>query len=250
MTGDEYLSSLLRKYTVDAAGAQAAGRSIYPVLERWGKQHLLSKEFSGSLAKGTAISIGTDADVFLSLSSAFPGTLSEMYSTLFDAVQAAGYMPRRQNVSIGVKLNGYSIDLVPGRRQSQTGADHSLYRNKSQSWTQTNITKHVAYVRDSGRLQEIRILKVWRQLHQIEFPSFYLEMAAIDALSHARKGNVAANVLTSLRHFMDRIETARYVDPANTNNVISDDCTVQQKRLIGEKAQSALASPSWDGIVW
>jgi hypothetical protein len=250
MTADEYLASLLLKYQVNVACAQAAGQSIYPVLERWGNQYLLSAEFSGSLAKGTAVSLGTDADIFLSVSSTAPGTLAEIYNTLFTAVTEAGYSPRKQNVSIGVTANGYSIDLVPGRRQSQGGADHSLYKNKTQSWTQTNVTKHISYVKGSGRTDEIRVIKVWRQLHKLEFPSFFLEMAAIDALAHARRGELAANVRKVLEHLRDRIQSARYVDPSNTNNIISDDCTAQEKRSIAMKARSSLGEANWGGIVW
>lgn len=249
MTSDEYLSGILQKYVVNTAGAQASGQTIYPVLEKWGNGYLTSAEFSGSLAKGTGISIGTDADIFLSLSSTTPGTLADMYFTLYNAVTNAGYTARKQNVSIGVKVNGYSIDLVPGRRQSQYVDDHSLYRSKTNNWTQTNVAKHIAYVQGSGRINEIKIVKVWRQLQGLEFPSFFLEMAVIDALAYARTGNLAANVLTVLDHIRDKIVTVRYVDPANTNNVVSDDCTVAEKNAIAAQAENSRAQQTWEGIV-
>ncbi len=250
MTGDEYLASILQKYAVNIAGAEAAGQIIYPVLVKWGNVYLINAEFSGSLVKGTGISIGTDADIFLSLSSSMPGTLADMYLTLYNALTIAGYTARKQNVSIGVKVNSYSIDLVPGRRQSQYGNDHSLYRSKTNNWTQTNVAKHIAYVQGSGRINEIKILKVWRQLHRLEFPSFFLEMAVIDALTYARTGNLAANVLTVLDHIRDKIKTVRYVDPANTNNVVSDDCTVAEKIAIAAQAANSRAQQTWERIVW
>lgn len=250
MTGDEYLIGILQKYAANAAGAEAAGQFIYPVLAKWGNSYLNNAEFSGSHSKGTAISIGTDADIFLSLSSTTTETLAVIYQTLFNAVTNAGYMARKQNVSIGVTVNGYSIDLVPGRRQSQFGNDHSLYRNKANSWTLTNVAKHIAYVQGSGRINEIKILKVWRQLHGLEFPSFFLEMAVIDALAYARTGNLAANVLTVLDHIRDKIRTVRYIDPANTNNVVSDDCTATEKIAIAAQAANSRAQQSWGRIVW
>jgi hypothetical protein len=250
VSSDDYLRGLLSKYAVNTAGAHAAGQTIYPVLERWGNGLLISADFSGSLAKGTGVSIGTDADIFLSLSSATTGTLSDIYNTLCDAVSAAGYPVRKQNVSVGTTVNGYSIDLVPGRRQSQYGNDHSLYRNKANSWTKTNVATHIAYVKGSGRIDEIRIIKVWRQLHQLSFPSFYLELAVIDALKNARHGNLSANVLASLEHLRDKIEYVRYVDPANSNNVISEDCTQSEKRAIAAKARESRGKGSWGEIVW
>lgn len=229
MTGDDYLNSIITKYSVNVTGAQRAGQTIYPVIERWSNSYLIKAEFSGSLSKGTAISLGTDADIFISMSSNTPGTLSDLYNTLYNAISQAGYAARKQNVSIGTTVNGYKIDLVPGRRQSQYGDDHCLYRSKANSWTQTNITTHINHVTSSNRIIEIKLAKIWRQLHHLEFPSFYLEMAVVDALKYARQGNTAANFLTVLEHFRDHLESSRYMDPANTNNVISDDLSAAKK---------------------
>jgi hypothetical protein len=240
----------LSKYAVNVAGAQAAGNSLMPVLERWGNNYLNGAEFSGSIAKGTGVSIGTDADIFLSLSSTTPGTLADMYNSLHNAMTAAGYQPRRQNVSIGITVNGYSVDLVPGRRQSQFGNDHSLYRSKAASWTQTDVSTHVAHVAGSGRIDEIRILKAWRLLHGLAFPSFHLELAVIDGLAYARRGDLAANVWKVLEYLRDNIQSRRYIDPANTNNVVSDDCTLAEKAAIAAKARDSLQQRNWQGIVW
>lgn len=250
MTPDQYLASLLSKYTVNVAAAKAAGNAIYPLLQQWGNDYLLSADFSGSLAKGTGISISSDADIFLSISSSTPGTLAQIYNSLLSYVSAAGYSARMQNVSVRVSVNGNLIDLVPGRRHSQWGDDHSLYRSKAQSWIQTNIAKHISYVSGSGRIDEIRILKLWRSQHQLEFPSFFLEMATIDALRYSQKGNLAANVWKVLEHLRDNIQTVRYIDPANTNNVISDDCTIFEKAAIATKAASSLKEQNWGQIVW
>jgi hypothetical protein len=235
---------------VNAAGAQAAANLLYPVLQRWGNGYLLNAEFSGSLAKGTAVSVATDADVFLSVSSVAPGTLADMYNTLCNAVRGSGYPVRRQDVSVGTNVNGYSIDLVPGRRQSQYGNDHSLYRNRSGSWTKTDVQRHITLVSQSGRTDEIKVLKLWRCRHSLQFPSFYLELAALDALHYARSGDLAGNVRRVLEHFRDKLATATYIDPANTNNVVSDDCTAAEKALIASHAATSLTKRTWQEVVW
>lgn len=250
MSADEYLSQLLASYAVNTTAAKAAGCQIYPVLQTWSNGYLNRAYFSGSIVKGTGISLSTDADIFLSLSSTTPGTLEEMYTSLRDAVVAAGYPARRQDVSIGTTVNGYSIDLVPGRRQSQYGNDHSLYRNRTGSWTKTNVESHITYVSGSGRKDEIRILKLWRTRHGLRMPSFYLEMATIDALKYARTGQLANNVWSVLEHFRDNLLSTRYVDPSNTNNVISDDCSAPEKAAISAVAQSSLSMKFWQEIVW
>ncbi len=250
VSAEQYLKELVQKYAVNAEGAKAAGNRIYPVLERWSNGFLTKAEFSGSLAKGTGISISTDADIFLSLSSETPGTLADMYNTLCTAVAAAGFPVRKQDVSVGTTVDGYSIDLVPGRRQSQYGNEHSLYRNRGGTWTKTDVQAHISLVSNSGRTDEIRLLKLWRTRHGLRFPSFYLEMATMDALHYARNGELATNVWRAFEHFRDKLETARYVDPSNTNNVISEDCTYTEKTAIARKARESLGKKTWGEIVW
>ncbi len=250
MTADEYLQGLLTKYAVNTEGAMSAGKQIYPVLEKWSNGYLNKAGFSGSMAKGTGVSVSTDADIFLSLSSTTPGTLADMYTTLANAIAAAGYPVRKQDVSIGTTVNGYAIDLVPARRQSPNGNDHSLYRNRTGTWTLTNVETHISHVSGSGRINEIRLLKLWRLRHGLRIPSFYLELAVIDALYYARHGETATNVWRALEHLRDNIETARYVDPANTNNVVSEDCTRTEKSEIAAKARESLERKTWGEIVW
>ena len=90
-------------------------------------------------------------------------------------------------------LADYKIDLVPALRQSQYGNVHSLYKSKTNSWTQTNIDRHIYDVRNSNRLNEIKLTKIWRELHSLSFPSLYLESAVIDCLRGYRYGQLESN---------------------------------------------------------
>jgi hypothetical protein len=250
MAADDYLRGLLETHAVDIANAQAAGNVLAPVIEKWSNGQLLSAEFSGSMAKGTGVSLSTDADIFISLTSTTGGTLKDIYDTLANAVTAAGYPARKQDVSIGTAVSGYSIDLVPGRRQSQYGNEHSLYRNRTGTWTKTDVRAHIAFVSNSGRTEEIRILKTWRTRHGLRFPSFFLELATIDALNYARHGQLSDNVWRVLQYFRDSIVSTRLIDPANTNNVVSDDCSGAEKNAIAHKAHESLGKKTWNEIVW
>ncbi|MEM1393345.1 MAG: hypothetical protein AAGG00_08645 [Cyanobacteria bacterium P01_H01_bin.150] len=161
MSNDKYLQGIIYKYTLDSSGAENAAKSLYRLIDIWANGYLIETKLSGSLAKGTAISLGTDADIFISLSSAIGYTLSlsDIYNSLYEKVISAGYTARKQNVSIGVNIGNYKIDLVPACRQSQYGNDHSLYKSKTNSWTQTNIDRHIYDVRNSNRLNEIKLTK-------------------------------------------------------------------------------------------
>jgi len=253
MGADEYLQAILNRETVDTGplspvrGVQAV---LYPVIQGWARHYLVAVHPSGSFMKGTANKSGTDIDLFISLSEQTPETLKQIHDTLFEAIKTYGYAPNRQNVSINVTVaGGYSVDLVPGKRQNSFTTDHSLYRRKADTWTKTNVLTHINHVTAAGRQREIRILKLWRNQKKLDFPSFYLELTVIDALSGQYSGTVSGNVWKVLEYLRDRFPIARVVDPANTNNIISDDLSVSDKNKIKANAGEALKATNWSQIV-
>lgn len=252
MTADEYLQNILAREAVDTGmyspvrGVQA---TLQPIIQEWAGTVLSSVSPSGSFAKGTANKSGTDIDIFISLTNGTNGTLKEIYESLFKKMTEKGYTPRRQNVSINVKVNGYSVDLVPAKRQDTYSDDHSLYRRKADTWTKTNVATHISHVRQGGRLNETRVLKLWRNQKGLDFPSFYLELVVITALSGSYYGTLSANVRKVFEYLRDTFPNARVVDPANTNNIISDDLTAAERAKIKSAAEQALVAPYWENIV-
>lgn len=251
MTPDAYLQSILDREAVNT-GALSPVRSVQallqPIMQEWAGKYLVSVLPSGSFAKGTANKSGTDIDLLISLSSSTPDTLKDIYNKLFNKMTEKGYTPKRQNVSINIRVNGYDVDLVPAKRQDTTSQDHSLYRCKAGTWTKTNVARHISHVSSSGRIQEIRILKLWRNQKGLDFPSFYLELTAIDALYNVR-GSLSENVCKVFQYLRDTFPNARVVDPANTNNIISDDLTAAERAKIKAAAEQALAASNWSHIV-
>jgi hypothetical protein len=251
MSADQYLLNILRRESVDTgpnSPVRSAQTVLSPIIQEWAGSQLLAFHPSGSFMKGTANSSGTDIDLFISLSETTTNTLKEIYELLFDKMRMAGYTPRRQNVSINVKVNGYSVDLVPAKRQNATTSDHSLYRRRANTWTKTNVVTHINYIRQAGRQNETRILKLWRDQKQLDLPSFYLELVTLAALGSAQ-GALASNVWRVFQYFKDRFADARLVDPANTNNIISDDVTAAEKANIRSAAATALRASDWNQIV-
>jgi len=252
MTADEYLRDILNREAVDTGplslvrGVQTV---LYPIIQRWAGNRLLSVHPSGSFMKGTANKSGTDIDLFISLSEETTETLKEIYDKLFNTMKANGYTPIRQNVSINVRQQGYSVDLVPGKRQTPFGNDHSLYWRRADTWTKTNVITHINHVIQRGRQNETRIIKLWRNQKQVDFPSFYLELTVIDALPRQYPETLSSNVWRVFQYLRDRFTIARVVDPANTNNIVSDDLTAAVKGKIKAEAEQALGADNWNQIV-
>ena len=252
MSADYYLQSILTREAVDTSlfsPVRSVQSTVHPIITAWAGSQLAGVSPSGSFAKGTANHSGTDIDLFISLRSDTTNTLKEIYNSLFDSVKAAGYSPRRQNVSINIRVNGYDVDLVPAKRQALIGEDHSLYRRRADTWTKTNVATHIAHVVHSRCTNEIRIIKLWRNQKGLDFPSFYLELTVIAALSGQLFGTLSSNVWKVFEYLRDTFPSARVIDPANTNNIISDDLNATERATIRTAAVQALKATNWEEIV-
>ena len=223
---------------------------LTPIIRQWAGTQLVSIFPSGSYSKNTAILGSSDVDLFISLKSDTTTSLKDIYHGLDSKMRANNYQTRLQNVSIRVTSGTCTIDLVPGVKQSGLTSDHSLYRRKADSWTKTNIQKHINLVKTSGRTDEIKAIKIWRDLHDLEFPSFYLEMVVIEALKGYSFNSPARNILRVLDYLANDFYVARFVDPSNTNNIVSDDLTAVEKQTIVRQANASRQKTSWGEIIW
>lgn len=251
MTGEEYLKKIVLEY-------KASNLTFYDTrltdvkneIRKWAGEQLSEIKLSGSCVKKTAIKGKADCDLFISLKSNTTNTLSEIYNLLDSHISNAGYNTRRQNVSIGIKTNGLDIDLVPGKIHSGYKNYHSLYLSKKESWTQTNIDLHIQNVINTGRQEEIIATKIWKDCHNLKFPSIYIELVVIQALKNKNKGQLEKNFITVLEYLSDSFLNNKFTDPANTNNVISDMIFKYQKEEIVKIAKKCRAEQYWEQIIW
>jgi hypothetical protein len=177
-------------------------------------------------------------------------SLRDIYFGLSGYLTWRGFTVQEQNVSLGVKYKGLKIDLVPAKRQPNTTYDHSIYKRKTDSRTKTNVHRHILLIRNSNRLKEIRVLKIWRNLRKLEFPSLLLELSVIKALRNCQAGRLPHNVMKVFEYLSTDFPKARIVDPSNTANVLSNDITEDERNRVSQNAYESLYATSWIHIVW
>lgn len=253
MDNNGYLRSVLANHSPNPTGLVVAVQTLTPVIREWAGYHLVEIKPAGSYAKGTAIRLTTDVDLFISLSpnlSASEWPLAKVYQNLFDYLSERGFQVTKQNVSIGVNLNGVKVDLVPGRKQGSTTTDHSIYSRKQSTWKKTNIDTHINHVSNSNRQNEIKLLKIWRHRHRLEFPSFPIELFTINSLRGRNTYALADNTVAVLQALQNSIHNTRLEDPGNASNNVADDLTATEKRLIANQAGVSLQASNWNQIVW
>lgn len=266
MSNDEYLRSVIQKYKQSATytyNENQAYNFLKQLLENNFKAIIgadffsnvqLHVQQSGSRAKGTAIKGSSDIDMFLSIydPSNFK-TLEQYFDLIHGFINRRYSKVRKQNVSIGLEYSGFDVDIVPAKRVNaqsyQRQDDHYLWSTKKKARTLTNIQKHINIVQFSNAKEEIILTKVWRKKFNIDFPSIYLELLVIDALSN-KAYSLEQNFNFVLRYIRDNIENKRVIDPGNSNNVISDTLSISEKLTVKRQAQKAIDAQRWSEVVW
>jgi hypothetical protein len=251
-TVEQYAASIVDKYHVTAdpgSPSHHAADEIIPLLKQWGKQYLLGITLSGAYAKNTAITLTSYADVLISLSPVPDMEIKNIYWNLFEFLTLQNLRPSTRNVSIHLLVHGLWLDLIPTYR------DHGIYGNilfnkKTGAAVHTDVAKHIHLVANSGRQQEICALKIWRERSALEFPSLYLELTVQRALEGERFGQVSDNVLSVFRYLSHRFEEAKFADPANAKNIVSNDLSAGEKEAIAKAARNALYDENWKKIIW
>lgn len=260
MTPNMYLTQIIQKYAPRILTSHAASIiQLKTTLQTWADGCYVAVLDSGSRAKGTAISLASDVDYLVSLKSNCnenSGGLKGIYDSLYTKLNSTYKNVRKQNVSVRINLNGLEVDVTPARLQPASSTYHWIYLSKSGSRQQTSIQRHISDISTSGRLNEIKIIKIWRELNQLDIPSIYLEYLIVDSILR-QKPKAAENLGDNVWHVFNELASdvsnplfTRVADPANTNNILSDLLTVAEKNAIIARAKVVIKQQSWDQIVW
>ena len=273
MTNSDYLMNVVntrKQNSVYTSNEIAVYNYVSQIINNWYNEFKSSNhnaiyltldiQQSGSRAKGTAIKGKSDIDIFLSFYD--PNgyfKLEELYDQIYGCLNRVFKNARKQNVSIGIKYNGFDIDVVPARKVNSASYvkqmtrynDHYLWSQKKQNRMLTNIQRHIDLIKYSGLINEIIIAKVWREQKGIDFPSIYLELFVKEAFSNYNGyGKTFENrILHMFSYIRDNIENKRIVDPGNCGNILSDDLSMTEKRQIKNAAQDAINAEFWTEVV-
>jgi len=254
------LEQVLLKYQArDLSPYSTAIYQLKNVLQVWANTCYVDILISGSRAKGTAISLASDIDYLVSLTSNCNencGGLESIYESLYDKLKNSFNGVRKQNVSVRLNLNGLMVDVTPARKQTGNTNDHWLYVSKLNTRKQTNIQRHINDVSGSGRTNEIKLLKIWRELNGLEFSSIYLEYLVINNILRnyptdpAKLGSNVWHALNELAKSTDNPLNVQLIDPANSGNILSDLVTLVEKNNIISSAKEAVQKSDWNQIFW
>ncbi len=244
-----YLNKSLDYYKDDNALLLSKAQQVKFKLNKKFKNDLaITPKFHGSIAKGTSI-YGSDIDIQLQFKKDF-GTLADVYHSVsdfifdeFKDVNIKGV--REQKHSIGIEFNIKDeikrIDIVPTRQIENGKNDTSLFVNKAgffekPTYKKTNSLKQLLSLTFNYREKRIiRLMKVWKAENNIKIKSIYLEWLAKKSFEQKSISIDMEKALTDVIHFIaSNIEFLRIVDTANSNNIISNTLTSNEKGTISK----------------
>lgn len=248
-TVPNYLHKSLDYYKDDNALLLSKAEQVKVKLNQKFKNDLsITPKFHGSIAKGTNIS-GSDIDIQLQFKKD-SGTLADLYYSVsdfafdeFKDVNLEGVREQKHSIGMEFKIKDEikRIDIVPIRQIENGNNDTCLFVNKTgffekPTYKKTNSLKQLSALTFNYREKRIiKLLKVWKAENNLSIKSIYLEWLAKKAIEQKSLSNNIEKALLDVIYFIaKKIEYLRIVDPANSNNIISNSLTNEEKSTISQ----------------
>lgn len=203
---------------------------------------------AGSMAKGTMNRESYDLDMTCYFPHNDDGageTLKEIYTSVETALKKT-YHTRRKGCAVRVldasNDADFHIDVVPGRFVDGEAGDVFLYPSSTdKERLKTNLQTHVDHVKDSGLIEAIRLLKLWKVRRALDVKTFALELLAIDLL----EGKTRKSLPEQLKHvwleLKEQSDDLQIKDPANPDgNDLSALLTLAIREQLASHAAATL----------
>jgi hypothetical protein len=263
MTDNEYLQKILKSQTLDSNGEEMKElRSRRDAVrdklrDKYGSGP--SIRYGGSKAKGTMIKEAYDLDVicyFANDDDSAGDTLQEIYDSVAETFEEDYHIERKPSAIRLMSKDSanfgedYHTDVVPGRFVDEDRDDVFLYRNSGDKGRQkTNLKVHIDHVKDSGAVDEIRLLKLWRARNELSVRHFVLELLTIDLLKDNKDTALTDRLIHVWTEMMrDNIDDMKVEDPANPyGNDLSEIFNSSIKLKLSNKAEETLETIEKDG---
>jgi len=204
---------------------------------------LVPPEISGSKNRGTSIT-GSDIDIQVTFKrnagsiNEIRSFIEEFFNEKFEDKKLIKV--RSQTCSVGLIFRMYNkerrIDIVPMRDIGNGKGDSFLCVRENSLFQKSTIIKtnsriHLKSLKFTEKQKKIiKILKGWKKVNDIELPSIYIELIVKRASDEINlpKG-MLQSVLRMVEYIGNNVRTIRIIDPANSNNIISEYLTSDEK---------------------
>jgi hypothetical protein len=263
---NDYLYEVLNSQNLDPDGPEMKAlrkerEKVEGVLrERFGSSPTI--KYGGSKAKGTMNKESYDLDIieyFPHDDTSGGETLEEIYNNTRDSlseeylVEPKGSALRLTDKNPDTRGKYTHIDVVPGRYIDGDDGDVFLYRSTGEKKRlKTNLDVHIAYVRNSGVVEAVRLEKLWRVRNYVSIKNFALDLLTIKLLNGKKNLALTDQLVHVWKEFRDHSDSLSIEDPANSSgNDLSemlDDSVKQYLKDMATSTLSTLENYGWEAV--
>jgi len=269
MSNDNYLKDILKSQDLADDGDELkALRERRTDVESLLRKHFADSSptirYGGSVAKGTLIKESYDLDVigyFLHDDKAAGETLKDIYYNAKKALES-DYLIQEKPSALRLKSRetdqlgtDFHIDVVPGRYTDEEKKDTYLYQSSGEKCRlKTNLDVHLSHVKDSGVIDAIRLMKLWRVRNGLSFTvkNFALELLTIKLLEANKKESLEGQLKHVWIELRDKRDSLSIEDPANPDgNDLSELLNSGVRYALASVASSTLTlieNSGWDSV--
>ena len=238
METEEYLKSILKSQTLapdsqKLKDLQQHRAEVEEVIRGHFKESSPAIRYGGSKAKGTMIQESYDLDIisyFPHDDTAAGETLEEIYKNVKKALfkkylvepkASALHLKTLDPKNYGVDFH---IDVVPGRFTDDSKTDTFLYQASGEKKRlKTNLDVHIKHIKESGVIDAIRLLKLWKVRNGLRVKNFALELIIVDLFKHRKSATLEKQMKYVWAELRDEVNEITIEDPANpTGNDLSE----------------------------
>lgn len=214
--------------------------------------------YGGSRAKGTLIKESYDLDIvcyFPHDDTTAGETLEDIYNNVAKALEK-DYSVERKRSALRLRdkqMVDFHIDVVPGRFTDDSKTDCFLYQeNGEKCRLKTNLQVHIDTVRESGVLDAIRLLKLWKVRKALDVKQFVFELLIIDLLADDQNKSVPDQLIHVWTQLRDLDSAPKVEDPANpTGNDLMpllDDAMWNELGSVAASTLSTIEASGWESV--
>ena len=206
---------------------------------------------AGSYAKGTMIQAGYDLDIVLYWSYNFHLSPQNLFNEVGIVLQRNSRYPRPKKVGWEIPFPGYfHIDVIPGKQILNQQNLAYLYNNEIGGRFRSSVKMQVNHVKKANRQDIIKLMKLWKIRIDVPIKTFILETMIIDACKGLDRSLLEHQLNHAFEYISDNILTIKVLDSANSNNIISNNISQEDKDRIKNLVDDALESNTWRNIIY
>lgn len=249
MAVNELLQSILKSQALDKTMLDDLSNHRQEVEEnlrdKYGDEPTI--RYGGSKAKGTMIKESYDLDIVCYFPRDCDMDIEEIYNDVHKKLsETYSIVPKTSALRIQKKDEDnvdYHIDVVPGRFIDEKEQDTFLYVAKGkEERIKTNLDTHIKVITKSGCADIIKLGKLWKVRNKVNLRTFILELLVLKAMEDSKsKSDHKSSFVKLLEYLRDEISEVRLEDPANSNNVVSDNWTSAERSSLSAMASSSLS---------